>query len=326
MVNEGVVLEINKGYIIVLGKDGDYIKLKYKSGSYEGQRIYFTSEDILKEKIYKRLSVVAACILIILIPAFIFMSMPANIDNVYAAAVVSVDINPSIEFLIDNNGLVMDMNIVSEDAKELVDMGWRGNPYSEVLEKYLKAAEEKGYIKENDVVVFACTVIDDNIDAKKIEQETEEAISKIEKKVSYTYSEANKETLEKAREKKLSLGKYELYQEIMEHNPEFDIRKLEKEDIKNIIKETRNTVRQNSKEEKSNDKNKEREAEKNKDDKDKTEEKNKNRDQIKPVGNDKSDNKDKNDNKDMKDSKDNKDNKENKQDDKGKKPSKDKEN
>lgn len=273
MVYEGVVLEINKRNIVVLTSNGDYLTIKYKKGSYDGQNIYFTEEDIYKENKYSRFSAIAALILLILIPTFIFMSLPTNVQPAYAA-VMSVDVNPSIELFIDKEERVIDIISLNDDANYLIKSEWIGESYSKVLVNYLELIEEKGYFEDNGVVLFSCIVLDEAIDQDKLRVSSERAIVTVEKEISYAYIEADKETLGKAKEENLSAGKYKLYHEIQQIHPEITQEELKGKRLAELIVETKGIYLNREEDKKDNNKNKDTLKEDN--------QKNKNQETVKP--------------------------------------------
>lgn len=240
MMHEGVILEIKKHYLIVLSQEGDYVKLKYKKGSYEGQRIYYTGEDIFQRSKYKRVYVAAALILLVVLPTFAFISLPSNVDTVYAAAVIDVDINPSMALMIDGQGVLIDIDPLNEDAKHFIRSDWIGKLYSQVITDLLKEADKAGYLKEDSIVMISCTVLDDQISSEGIESDTEEAILNYEKELSYTYLLAGEQQLEEARKEELSVGKYKLYQEIRKIHPDIDPQELQGKALSDLIHETKN--------------------------------------------------------------------------------------
>ncbi len=86
---------------------------------------------------------------------------------------LAVDINPSIEFIVNEDGIIESYNLVNEDAEIVAaDLDFTGMTYEEALEVYLNAAEETGYIDANaeDNAVYIST----SEDASDTEEPTEE--------------------------------------------------------------------------------------------------------------------------------------------------------
>lgn len=232
MAREGVIFEIKKNYFIIMDKQGNFIKLKYKEGSYEGQKIFYTNEDIYKELKYKKISAYAAVIMLILIPTFIFYSL----NSVNAAAVIAVDINPSMEFMIDKNEKVIEMHSLDEESKSLIDKEWIGESYAEILHMYLNAADAHGYIKADTIILVSSTFLNDDLDSAKIQDITEKIIEQMNTDFSYVYNEEKEEDLREAQKENLSAGKYKLYNEILNVHPEVEVQELKNRELKDLKK------------------------------------------------------------------------------------------
>ncbi len=259
MVHEGVILEIKKNFFIVMDQQGDFIKLKYKEGSYEGQKILYNTEDIYKETKYKKISAYAAVLILVLLPAFIFMSL----NPVNAAAVISVDINPSMEFMIDKNEKVIDIRSLDEEAGALINEKWIGMPYPETLLMYLNEAEAQGYIVNDSIVLVSCTFLNDDLDSAEIQNHTEDTMKQVNTDFSYVYHEENREDLKKAQKENLSAGKYKLYEEIQKVHPEIPTEELKNKNLKELRELMDDTehfkIKQNEKD-KNKDKDKDKDA------------------------------------------------------------------
>ena len=107
-----------------------------------------------------------------------------NIDNtdtteeLKEGTYLAVDINPSIEFIVDEDGIVESYNLVNEDAEIVAaDLDFVGMTYEEALDAYLTAAEETGYIDANaeDNAVYITTSEEEPTDEEgTTEEPTEE--------------------------------------------------------------------------------------------------------------------------------------------------------
>src|SRR5690554_5769587 len=70
--------------------------------------------------------------------------------TVDAATYIGVDINPSIEFTVDENNEVVSFKLLNEDAEIVAaDLDFLGMDFEEALELYLDAAVEAGYLDVN---------------------------------------------------------------------------------------------------------------------------------------------------------------------------------
>lgn len=98
-------------------------------------------------------------------------STTAAIQNV-AYAMVSVDINPSLEFFTDKDGLVIEIKTKNKDAKTLEIKDLIGLPVEEAVTILIQRATDAGFIQAgddtDDYVVVSTVVMDENdADAKQ---------------------------------------------------------------------------------------------------------------------------------------------------------------
>lgn len=140
------------------------------------------------------------------------------VDTVYAR--VSVDINPSLEFTIDENHIVTGAYYFNEDAEGLDLDQFNGLKVNEAIKQVIDLANEQGYIKTDDetsdYVVVAVNIVDEDGNLSD-EEEDEVAISLTDEMGEYlsanslealriVYFVASDEEAEEADEKGESMG------------------------------------------------------------------------------------------------------------------------
>ncbi|SHJ73773.1 anti-sigma factor domain-containing protein [Paramaledivibacter caminithermalis] len=236
MVYQGLVIEVKKNYIIVLTDDTNYIKLKKKGNIDIGKKIMFIDEDIVKgsNKLSKPLIGLAAIIIL----AIITIIGNLGIDfmgNFQAYAVVSLDINPSLEFEIDKKYIVKRVNYMNKDGKELINDDMIGMKIEDVVIASIKAALDKDYLNgQNNAVLISDVVMDDNPQhSALIEDKIFKKISEDKElnEIEIIYIEADEEDLEKAKENKVSVGKYKAYKIISDNKANIKIHDVKVSDI-----------------------------------------------------------------------------------------------
>jgi len=248
MVYKGLVMEATKDYIIVLTEDINYVRLKRKENIDIGKRIMFIEEDIIKErnKSLKPLIAIAAAIILIIttvIGQFGFDFM----GNFQAYAIVSLDINPSLEFQIDEKEIVRRVNSLNKDGKELLDHNMVGMKIEDAIALSLKIALNKNYLSnENNVVLISDVIMNDDavvstIIEGKIFKKIEENVEL--ENIDIIYLDSNKEDLEKARKNNLSIGKYEVYKMVSDKNPDVEIKDIKDKKISDIVKENKDLTK-----------------------------------------------------------------------------------
>ena len=136
---KGVVLDIKNEYAIVLTDSGEYHRIKRKGSMSIGKKIYFFKEDIVNRVVKKNkviYKLIAACIILSLIIAY-------QIPNYSTYAIVSVDINPSLDLRVNKNDIVIGIITFNEEAKEIVNNEMIGSEITIVLEAIINNAEKK---------------------------------------------------------------------------------------------------------------------------------------------------------------------------------------
>ncbi|PAB60018.1 anti-sigma factor domain-containing protein [Anaeromicrobium sediminis] len=245
MVYRGCVMKIEEDFAIILTDSMEYIKVVKKDNLDVGKRIIFVKDDIYKEKkvSYKNLGLIAAIFIMMIFSVTLINKM--NIFNHVshgAAAVVSVDINPSIEFEINKKNEVIKAVPLNNEGKELIDEDLKGKPIEEALSIIIRNAEEKEYItKEKNSVLISTTVIKDDFKekTKELEKHIESKMKeKIElEEVNLVYVEGNKEDLKEAKKQEVSIGKYEVYKKSKEKNENKTLEQIKKMKVQDIVDE-----------------------------------------------------------------------------------------
>lgn len=244
MAYKGLVMESTNDYIIVLTDDANYVKLKNKGDIDVGKKIMFLEEDIVKEKNNYSKSLIGFAAAIILLVTTILGQFGFNlIGNFETYAIVSLDINPSIEFKIDKKKIVRDVKSLNEDGWELIDEKMVGMKIEDAVVFSIKSALNKQYLNnENNVILVSDVVIDEGIEHStliedKIFQKVEE--EKGLEDIDVIYVDSDKEDLEKARENQVSVGKYKVYEIVSKNNPDVKIEDVKDKKVSEIVKENK---------------------------------------------------------------------------------------
>ena len=99
---------------------------------------------------------------------------PYLVENAY----VTLDINPSVEIITDEEGLVEQVNALNEDAQVLLEgTNFVGRPLDEVVEEIMQLALELGYIDFNtDNAILVTAAVDDPEDLEDLDTTIEEKV------------------------------------------------------------------------------------------------------------------------------------------------------
>ena len=247
MVYKGAVMDVQREHIIVITKDSRYLKLKKKGNITLGKEIMFIEDDVIKEreKHYKPLIGVAAAIILLIISTLGQFGMQ-YFNGFQTFAVVSLDINPSLEFKVNDKRIVKDIIPLNRDGEAIIKENMIGIKIEDAVDLAINEAMEEDYLNEdNNVVLISTTIIknkekESNIIKNKIISRIEED-NKLEN-MNYVYLEADKKGLKEAKKHKLSPGKYEMYRVITEKNPGISIEEIKEKRISEILEENKTLI------------------------------------------------------------------------------------
>ena len=239
---KGLIMEIKNDCLIVLTEDANYIKLKKKGNIHIGKKILFIEEDIIRERKKSLKSLVAIAAAIILMITTI-ISQFSSIESFKTYAIVSLDINPSLEFQIDKREIVRKVRPLSKDGKELINNNMIGMKIEEAIILSIKMALDKKYINNiYNLVLVSEVIIEDELENPTVIED--KILEKVEKDkdlqdIKLLYLNSNKEDLEKARENQVSVGKYRAYEILSDKNPNIKIEDISDKKIGEIVKENK---------------------------------------------------------------------------------------
>lgn len=174
MIN-GLVIELQSAYALVLTDEGHFIKVKRFGPMIEGQSIFLTEEDLVMDiqtedgNLDNRTSmrrhfspllwggVLAAFFLIVLSLSWVTISA----NSIYAAVIV--DINPSIQLDLNKNNKVVKLIALNSDALALDLLSLKGKPIDEALEMLIEDVGSKGFFNktQNDYILITTVAMKD---------------------------------------------------------------------------------------------------------------------------------------------------------------------
>lgn len=165
-----------------------------------------------------------------------------NKDENKQLSLVSLDINPSIELFVNNDGIIQNVNGINDDAKNILkDLDLSNDSLEEGISEIIEETIEKGYIKnveENDILV--------SIDGTSVDQtlilreKTKTAIDETLKENSLKANlvtqeiEVTDDIINKALEKNISVGKLYAIEQINSKS-NGQIQDYEKTPVKDIV-------------------------------------------------------------------------------------------
>lgn len=242
MIYKGCIMKIEDDFAIVLSYDMQYTKVIKKDGMNVGNQIIFVKDDIYSEnKInYKKISALAAVVFILFMSINIFHIN--NNKNMIAAAVVSLDINPSIEFELDKKGIVIKIKDINEEANEIIDKELIGKKIEDALFITINNAMKKKYISsQKNSVLISDVILDSTVkDILSIEKDLQIKLDndKNNTYINIVYLKSNKNNMKDAHKNDMSIGKYEAFKEIEKQNSNASIYEVKNMKVYQIFDES----------------------------------------------------------------------------------------
>jgi hypothetical protein len=244
-MNKGVVMEISEKFLIVMTPEGSFDRIPSKNRSCQiGEEIMYASrQQGMRQPAFAVLSVFVAAVVMCMV---LFSGLPAVFADKSIVAYISIDINPSLELGIDKNKRVREVKGLNEKGLDLVrDMSYNGKSLDDVTEKILQKAEDMKLFEagEADIVIASAVVsdavkLDDSLVTEQMKQQVlahmvmkhpQEA-----EKMEVTAFAAPAEIIETAQQSGLSLGKYTVYLNAKSTGHDIKVEDLQKDSVHNI--------------------------------------------------------------------------------------------
>ncbi|MCH4889729.1 anti-sigma factor domain-containing protein [Acidaminobacter sp. JC074] len=220
-MKKGIVLELKKEYAVI-GSEGSYKRVKRKDGMELGQEIIYLEEDVLIVKkettgfsLQKLVPALSALVILMMI-VFNYYT-----ENLRIYAVVTVDINPSIELKLNKNQEVVEAIAINADAEKLDLRSFEGIMVEEVVEKIIESSKDEGFIAPDKKTYIMITTVNtrdqvETYDNIKATLETSIDLISIEENVNIGLGESTVELLEQAEATQVPLALLEVRDELDE--------------------------------------------------------------------------------------------------------------
>ena len=235
---KAVVLEVRDGVAAVLREDGTVEKVRRACEVGDTIEIDETGEKGRITQFPKRATrwVAAAVAAVVLVSGGTY-----GYNNVYAYSYVTLDANPSIEYVLNRRNEVLSVSALNEDAVSIVEElnagGVRGADLSELLEETASLLYREEYLgsEEDDCLLISVTSRGDS-QREALNAEIEEFNSRGDADIYVTNT-----TLEEGKSAKslgLSTGRYKLMEDVIaaeSGGPAEDVREFEEAPVTELL-------------------------------------------------------------------------------------------
>ncbi|SET37843.1 Anti-sigma factor N-terminus [Natronincola peptidivorans] len=243
MVYKGRIVDIEKDYAVVITSHIEYYKVVKKNDLYIGKQILFLDEDIYKEKKRSFIAFVgcaAIFIILLLFTTLIPEFQGANYTSVNPVAIISLDINPSVEYEIDKEGIVINIFPKNHEGALIVSQDMIGQEIKDVLYTSILNARNKRYItSDNSSVLIGIGILEKSfvMDLEILEKDIRDQINLVNdlNHISIISLKGNKSDIEASRQHAITLGKYKLYQKLLQNEVVLELEDVKSMKVKELL-------------------------------------------------------------------------------------------
>ena len=240
------VMEIKTDYAVVLSSEGTFVRIVLKPGIGVGDHIYITDADVYQQPelnigkhpllskrafFMKRTAFMFARMALLSSVVLIFMLFKALSPVAYA--VLSVDINPSFQMVVDAAYNVLEVEGKNDEARQLLsEVDWqKGQSATKVLQRILEEVSDNGYIHEGDnhILVAAALIDSKQKDLAPVNQMVENILDGIdyqtftEGKLIISAISSDHTAIEQSLSQVISIGTYELEKRLTPVEPYIEV-------------------------------------------------------------------------------------------------------
>lgn len=191
-----------------------------------------------KKHPYRKPALTLAITCLLLLFMFPFLHTNQTIKNKPTASLgsisyISVDINPSMEWAVNENNIIIDVISYNEDVKNLSFVAsLKGKTLMEGMNMMMQDKTFQAYLEEGflEVGIYSEQKEQEDQLQKQINGFLEEHLSSSK----YHCSCPNKDTFEKSRNQQISFGKYGVIQEILQYTTEYSEEVLQQKSMKEL--------------------------------------------------------------------------------------------
>ena len=211
-MNIGIVTKVESDHLLVMNDSMKIEKIKSRSGVQVGERLEYRWKDVymgMNGRKTKRLLLLASLIMVMMASFAVYGVRGVN-ENV--SAVVSMDINPSIELWLDHDLNVLKVIKMNKDAETIVSRNLVDLSLDEVVDLIVLNAGQEGYLPDQGMILFG---VHGNNEIKAV---MEEEVDRLKSKYKHIYSvvaiERYEETELNVKKGKVSVGREMIAEEL----------------------------------------------------------------------------------------------------------------
>ncbi|NLP15408.1 MAG: anti-sigma factor domain-containing protein [Clostridium sp.] len=247
MYSIGIVMKIKGKKSIILTETGVFEEINAREGMFLGQKIVYSQQEVIKKRrvdfnyFYPAIASIAA----------VFILLFSYINLFYGNApfaYVDIDINPSIEFAVDNKGIILSEQPLNQEAIELMtNVTYEDKHLEDAIIDLIKKSKEHGYLKENgekDIILISVAIdsrkkLNDN-DYRIINELANNLRTdfiRLNQDIDVRFVEVSTDLRKRAVESKVSMGRYFIYEKALQEGKDISLEMLASISLKDLLSE-----------------------------------------------------------------------------------------
>lgn len=248
MSKKGTILELHKNRALIMTGNCDFVFIRRRPDMFIGQQVSYDKEVSGSNKTYVKIAlpaVVGIAALFAVILLYFQTSKPDIMKNSYAF--VDVDLNPSIELMIDDSNKVKKAIALNKDAEGVMEKSELINiPLDKAVNEIIEKSKESGFVNlpEDNAVLISASLNDKSEGYKEqLEQRRQKLVSTLEQVKAEISKKAGlvkvietaPQTREDAIDNGISMGRQLLLQNAVQNGVDLTLDEVKEQSVSEII-------------------------------------------------------------------------------------------
>lgn len=217
----GIVFEIHQSKAIIMKTDGEFLTVPAAKDWKIGDVVTIQEQKSIKFLASRKLLVLAASLLFLALGGFYG-------GKIYftRAALISLDVNPSIEIEINRFGRILSVYAKNDEGETILESAkMKNRAYEDAMLTLFQQEELKIYFQPESYVYLTVQAEDEKLEQELLNQmeNYKTAIQAHHDTITVEYCSVESELVEQAHEHGLTAGKYKILMELAELDPGIDL-------------------------------------------------------------------------------------------------------
>ena len=234
---KAVVLEIKNKDMIIMDQSGCFHNMRYDNVSKIGEEILFVDPRMKMLSYVRKITAIAAMLLVVIGSGY------GAVSYYTPYTYVDIDINPSLELVLNRYLKVLDVQNLNEDANKIVPdkLKFKHKDMQTAINELIDNAETQKIIsidKDNDILFTVSSKNEKVIGDinKKIENASKKKLEKLNNKYEIMMEKVALNKRDDAKKQKVSPGRIILFDKLKEVKPDAKLEDVKKTPVRETLK------------------------------------------------------------------------------------------